>query len=189
MRLLLLRHCEVVWQPDDHHGLTPDGMRQAGEVGDLLAVPSIASIYSSPARRAIETVSPLATRLNLEIQVSERELTAQSKDNFLSACKRTWDDFDFSFPGGESNREATSRARDFIDKLCKKHDTDEIVLSTHGTLLSLILEQYVPHPGNSYWGFDFWRGLTMPDIYRLILEVDRSHFERIWQDTPARIDR
>ncbi len=81
--LLLVRHADAgeraAWRGDDaRRPLSPRGAMQARALVDLLlpllvgsprttAPPPSVSVHSSPARRCLETVAPLASRLGTEV--------------------------------------------------------------------------------------------------------------------------
>ena len=56
----LVRHAHADWTPDDERPLSARGRADASALARRLAEPAIAAIYSSPARRAMETIEPLA---------------------------------------------------------------------------------------------------------------------------------
>ncbi len=73
MTLLLVRHAIALrrkeWaQPDHLRPLTPRGLRQAEGLIDLFADFGVDRILSSPSRRCIETVEPLAAHLGLPLE-------------------------------------------------------------------------------------------------------------------------
>lgn len=77
MELLLVRHAlpvrvdsGAVDGPADPH-LAPLGVQQAEALAAWLAAEPIDAVWSSPMRRALETAAPLATRLGLDVVVSE----------------------------------------------------------------------------------------------------------------------
>jgi 8-oxo-dGTP diphosphatase len=57
--------------PDDERPLTTRGWAQATALAELLAGRDIAAIVSSPSRRCVETVMPLAERVGLEIECED----------------------------------------------------------------------------------------------------------------------
>lgn len=69
--VLVVRHAKAgdrgSGASDRDRPLTPSGRAQADALPDLFAAFSISSVLSSPYRRCIETVSPLARRLGLEV--------------------------------------------------------------------------------------------------------------------------
>lgn len=75
--LYLVRHSEAgnkrVWAgPDSQRPLTEAGWRQAHWLRTHLGGCPLTAIVSSPALRCVQTVQPLARRLDLEIQTDSR---------------------------------------------------------------------------------------------------------------------
>ena len=176
----LVRHAHADWQPNENRPLSARGHSDAERLADRLGALPIGAIYSSTARRARETVAPLAFRKALPIHelhdLRERELSARPVDDFLSALKATWHDPSFAWPGGESNREAQQRGIRVIEQIRAWHPDEHVVAGTHGNLLALILQHY-----DSSVDFWFWQRLTMPDVYRLRFSTDReAAVERMW---------
>lgn len=137
----------------------------------------ITQIISSTSRRAIETIEGLGLETGVTIELDdrlcERRLSNTVLPNFMDAVGKTWQDFYFSHPGGETNRRAQNRAISLLKELQFKTENEHVVLSTHGNLLALILNQL-----NTSYGFNFWRSLTMPDIY----QIDPAGvIERLWK--------
>lgn len=179
--LLLIRHAHADWVPDEMRPLSAAGQRDAGRVADLSSPESPVAIYSSPYRRARETVEPLAATLGLPIEemadLRERSLGSGWEEDWLATIRPTWEDFSFAYPdGGETNSEAMERARIALDTLRERHPEQVIAVATHGNLLVLLLRVLDPTKG-----FEFWRTLTLPDIYRAVVDGDRlSELRRLW---------
>jgi phosphohistidine phosphatase SixA len=73
MNLILLRHAKagdrIEWRGDDRQRpLTRKGLKQARQLVELLAGVPMAHVYTSPFRRCIETVQPLAAARRLSIE-------------------------------------------------------------------------------------------------------------------------
>jgi len=176
----LVRHAHADWSPDEDRPLSAQGCMAARRMAEILARFPIDGIYSGPARRARETVAPLAERLGLPILIEpdlrERQLGDSSEPDFERAVEVTWRDPLFAYPGGESNAAAQQRGVAVVYRLLQ-HAGAHRVLATHGNLLALVLQHFDPAIG-----FPFWQSLTMPDIYRLV--VGRSGavaIERLWE--------
>jgi 2,3-bisphosphoglycerate-dependent phosphoglycerate mutase len=61
--------------------------------------------------------------------------------------------------------------------LLARHDGQHLVAATHGNLLALILNALDPA-----YGFDFWRGLSFPDVYRLRFDKRKLiTVDRVWR--------
>ena len=76
MKVFLVRHAKAgnrdEWEaPDDIRPLSKKGRKQAEKMADLLADRTIERIISSPSLRCVQTVEPLADRLNLEVETHE----------------------------------------------------------------------------------------------------------------------
>jgi 8-oxo-dGTP diphosphatase len=73
---ILVRHASAgdrsAWEGDDRERpLDERGKQRAHELATRLASYPVDAIYSSPARRCVETVEPLAALLGLEVVVRE----------------------------------------------------------------------------------------------------------------------
>ena len=177
----LVRHAHADWTPDENRPLSVRGHVDADRVADVLHQFPITGIYASPFRRARQTVTPLATRLDLPIhtvpELRKRQLGDGPIEDFFKAVEATWRDPSFAHPGGESNAAAQQRGVAVVRGLREQYATGHIVLSTHGNLLALLLQHFDPSIG-----FTFWRSLTMPDIYQLGVSADgKVSIQRLWQ--------
>jgi len=179
----LLRHAHADWAPDDNYPLSARGRDDANHVADILQQYPISAIYSSPYPRAFETITPLAKRLGLPVyldaELRERRLGNNPMEDFLAAVEATWRDSSFAHPGGESNAAAQRRGLAVLRRLQVQHVKDQIVISTHGNLMALILQGFDPSVD-----FSFWKSLTMPDLYMLILDQPGEVWiSRLWQES------
>ena len=169
----LVRHGHAVWTCNENRPLSPQGRQGAQQVANLLRGYPIAAIYASPARRAQQTVAPLAAALGVPVHVApelaERVLCAEAVEDFDGAVRATWEDFGFAHPGGETNAAAQRRGMGLIARLNARRPHDHVVLGTHGNLLALVLRCYDPAIG-----YAFWQALTMPDVYRLEVRGDEA---------------
>ena len=179
--LYLVRHAHADWEPDDARPLSEAGRSAARTVTELLSAFPIIAIYSSPARRSIETVSDLAERVGLRPAVipdlRERELPAIPVGDFERVVLESWNAPTIAAAGGESNGAAQTRALAVVRQLVVRHSGQHLVISTHGNLLALILNGLDPA-----FGHEFWRQLSLPDVYELQLDgVTMVSVRRIWK--------
>jgi 2,3-bisphosphoglycerate-dependent phosphoglycerate mutase len=170
--VLLVRHAEpvAIGTPDiadDDRPLTEAGRSAARELAAELDGWEITAIYSSPYARALETVTVLAERRGIGVQLiddlRERRLSLEPHDEWRHSLQRSWTDADFALPGAESGRDAQRRAVAILDLLRVRHpDGGRLVIGSHGNLISLILQALEPDVG-----YDFHMAMPMPALYRL----------------------
>jgi 2,3-bisphosphoglycerate-dependent phosphoglycerate mutase len=181
----LVRHAHAEWTPDENRPLSAQGREDANRVASILYEYPISAIYSSPARRARQTITPLAERLRLSINIEpdlqERRLGDGVFEDFFKAVEITWRNPSFVYPSGESSVMAQKRGIAVVQRLLETHTAQHIVLSTHGNLMALILQIFDP-----LVDFMFWKSLTMPDVYKLnISQSGKGLMQRLWQDANA----
>jgi len=177
-RLILVRHCESSGQ-EPEATLTEVGHRQARALLPSLDRVGIDFVVSSPYERALQSIAPFATKHSLTVhqdaRFRERELSAVALPDWLDHLERSYRDLDYRHPTGESGRDAQQRAWQAIDEVVDAgHRCPAIV--AHGNLIALILRRIDPSIG-----FEFWRGLSNPDVYQLS-RTDGSKWrsERLW---------
>ena len=167
--IYLVRHAHAEWRDDDTRSLSPAGSEAARALGERLAAFPVTAIYSSPHRRAIETIAPLADRLGLRPHLiddlRERELPPVGPDEFERVVEESWRSPEVAVRGGESNRGAQARGVAVIRNLLAQHEGEHIVVATHGTLLTLMLNGF-----DGTYDHAFWKQLAFPDAYCLTFE-------------------
>ena len=165
--IYLIRHCETTGQAPGA-ALTPRGEEQAQRLCTQLLEFSITHLISSPYRRALDSIQPLATALQLAItqedDLKERRLSAVPLDDWQDHLRRTFIDPDYTCPGGESSRVATGRITRVVEEALQQHDG--AILVTHGNLLSLYLHSIDPT-----FGFEESLQLKNPDLFK-VTQVD-----------------
>jgi 2,3-bisphosphoglycerate-dependent phosphoglycerate mutase len=179
--IYLIRHAHAEWVPDDDRPLSPAGIAAAVTVARLLAAAPLSAIVSSPSRRAVETVSPLARRQGLDVTIDpdlrEREVPAVDPGVFQQLIEDAWRAPDAAPLGGESNAAAQVRGMAALRRITAAHRGHHIAVSTHGNLLALMLNALDPAIGHA-----FWRELSFPDVYRIHLDGDALNaVTRLWQ--------
>ena len=167
--IYLVRHGKSSLEGRDaERGLEPEGHMHASKIAERLAsaLPQVKIIYVSPFRRAQLTMEPLAKRLGLEMVVindfREKSMSAEPIEDLKAARKTMWDDFGWRLPGGESNDEAQKRALKMLQKLRADHPDEAVAVGSHGTLIALVLNSFDPS-----FGYESWRNMPMPDIFRI----------------------
>ena len=174
----VIRHCRAVGQQSEAE-LSAEGRVQAMALAHFLAESKIERIVSSPFLRAVQSIEPLARSLDLEIErderLIERALGDTSPTHWLTCLCETFVDFDLSFPGGESSREAQARAisvvRDVLDG-----ELRITALVSHGNLSTLLLNHF-----DQAIDFSTWEQMTNPDVFRVSLSANQALVERVWK--------
>lgn len=171
--LYIVRHCAATGQASEA-GLSELGRQQAQELALFFEDIKIDHVISSPYTRAQHSIEPTALSKKLPLliddRLSERTLSTSDLPNWLELLEQTFADSDLKLTGGESSREATSRALEIVN-----HAPDNSILVTHGNLMSLILKHY-----DDSIGFQEWKSLSNPDVYRISIENDGGVLERLW---------
>ncbi|MFD1955484.1 histidine phosphatase family protein [Paenibacillus thailandensis] len=175
--IYVVRHCKAEGQAPDAR-LTGEGVRQAEKLAEFLAARNVDCIVSSPFERAVRTIKPLADRLGLEIRLNEalteRILTDKDHPDWREMLRRTFDDPELCYEGGESSRAATSRIVRTAAEILRSGCSNAVIVS-HGNLISLLLKHY-----DHRFGFREWEFLSNPDVYKLTFDNDTPAIRRIW---------
>ncbi len=176
MELVLIRHGlplrrEVVEGPADPE-LSPEGRDQSARLANYLASEKIAAIYSSPMKRAVQTVDPLAKALGLSISVVDdvaeydrlsneyipiEELRATNDDRWQKLLAGEWQS------DSDTLESFRHRVISSLEQLVNQHASQRIVVSCHGG----VINQYIAH----ILGISTERGFFYPQytsIHRVI---------------------
>lgn len=180
--LYFVRHAHSTYTPDEvERPLSEKGYLDALRVTEVLKEENIDVVVSSPYKRAIQTVQGTADFFHKEIEIveecKERLLTRTAVEDFSYAITKVWEDYNFSWEGGESNFVAQQRGMNAIHRILDKYNNKQIVIGTHGNIMTLIMNYY-----NQTYDFTFWKKLDMPDIYKLTFEGrELKAVKRIWR--------
>ena len=159
-----VRHAHSVYTNDEYNRpLSEKGLHDAQKITQQFKQIEIDAVYSSPYKRAIQTVEGIASFKGLSVQIidalKERTLGNIGNINFLQAIEKVWGNHEYSFEGGESNKAAQQRAIEVFLPLLENDKEQRIVIGTHGNILTLILNYF-----DKSIGIEFWKELNMPAI-------------------------
>jgi 2,3-bisphosphoglycerate-dependent phosphoglycerate mutase len=185
-RIFMVRHADspFVFGQERSRGLSEQGNVDALKVADLLDLFDIDYVCSSNYARAVQTVQYIASRKNLHIiefeELRERPIKGLGFrapwEELLIAIEKSFIDLDFALEGGESIREAQSRAIPKIEKLLFEHNGKNVVIGTHGNIMTIIMNYF-----DKNYGYDFWMGTSKPDIYEMtFIGTELKGINRIW---------
>ena len=167
-RVYFVRHAqpEHSWEDDRTRPLTKDGVKDSKMVTKVLKNIRVHCCYSSPYKRSFETIKESAKVHDLDILTDERfrEREKGPNGNIFGMIQKRWNDFDYHEEGGESLNVVQKRNIEALIEILSKHKDENIVIGTHGTALSTILNYFEP----SFCCDDFLRIIDyMPYIIRL----------------------
>ncbi len=167
--LYFVRHA----QPDYRFGvnstfpLSEEGQQDCLRAAEFLSDITFDTAVSSPYRRSIETIEPILIEQKLELhtdmRLRERDNPGGSS-NSHEMFKKRWADFSFHEEGGESLASTQKRNIAAIQDILRQYNGKTVLIGTHGTALSTIINYY--RPGFGYE--DFLRIINyMPYIVRM----------------------
>ncbi|ASK63397.1 histidine phosphatase family protein [Virgibacillus phasianinus] len=180
-KIYLVRHCLAEGQHKDSP-LTTVGMRQAILLSQFFDKQNLTfdGVISSPYLRAIESIKPFAKSNNLHVDVDERLqeriLSNEPVDDWMEVLEQSFNELDFKLPGGESANDAINRGNAVYKSVMENKDLNNIILVSHGNLISLILKSFDPTIG-----FDEWKNLNNPDVYLLESNGVQHSITRLWE--------
>lgn len=137
--------------------LTAKGLADRRLVTAFLGDKGIDLVFSSPFKRAVDTVANFAEHRGCAIQTIEafRERKSDSDwvrdTDFFPFVERQWADFSYKLSDGECLAQVQTRNIAALQEILTRHPNKNIVIGTHGTALSTIINYY----DNSYDFHDF----------------------------------
>lgn len=188
-RVYFVRHAQSDWRSgsDRERGLTAEALEDRKVVLDFLRDKPVDAFYCSPYRRSLDTIREAAEFFDMPIQTDERlrEREAAPGGNNRELFLRRWADFDWHEPGGESLRSVQERNVAALTEILKQNRDKTIVIGTHGTALSTILNYY----DSAYTCDSFLRIIDwMPFVVELDFEgtqflnrTEHIHVEKIYR--------
>lgn len=173
-RVFFVRHAQSdhTRKGDRIRPLTEEGKKDTAIVLDFFSDKKIDVFYCSPYKRSIDTIADTAAFFGKEMITDERlrERENGSDGNNPGMVQKRWADHDYHEEGGESIAMVQKRNMEALNSILSAHQNKEIVVGTHGTALSTILNFY----DNDFGCGDFLRIIDwMPYIIELDFEGDK----------------
>jgi len=153
--------------------LTEKGLVDRLLVTEFLADKNIDLVFSSPFKRAVDTLADFAEKTGHEIRLIEdfRERRSDSdwdrKTDFIPLIKRQWCDFSYTLSDGESLFDVQARNIAALEAILCENNGKNIAIGTHGTALSTIINYY----DNSY-NFDDFAAMALITPWVVRIEFD-----------------
>jgi len=176
--IYFIRHAESDFSVKDDlkRPLTFKGNRDSIQIPILFEGVDIDAFFSSPCKRAVDTINPLCKERKKDItQVDdfrERKI-GQWIDDFFEYASKQWNDFSHSLLQGESLEEVQKRNVDALKALLVEYKEQSIVIGTHGTALCTIINYY-----DYTKGYEYFKSIVdvMPLIVKMRFEESRLIF-------------
>jgi len=145
-----VRHAEPNYNNHDDltRELTEKGLRDRELVTAFLADKQINAVLSSPYKRAADTVRHFADEYGHSVTTipdfRERKIDSGWIEDFDDFTRRQWADFNYKRSDGENLSEVQKRNINALQKVLVEHDGKAVVIGSHGTALSTIVNYYQP---------------------------------------------
>ena len=182
-KIVFIRHGKAAMAGQDHEReLDEDGIIQANSLKKKIIELGLKNtkIYSSPFKRAVQTIEPFLfdKNSNKVIITADLEEIHMPKDEKLSKhqiIEKMWEDELFKVGNGISHSEHFNKIKPFLDEVFNKfkNENEDIIMITHGVLIGIILKFFF----SIKFGFNDWKKMTMPDIYMLNFDKDNNFIE------------
>ena len=147
--IYFVRHCQ-----SDHtksgderlRPLTKEGLEDSYAVLHYLKDKNIDVFISSPYKRSYDTITKAAEYYHLQIKTDERlrERKSGKNGNTFELFKKRWANKDYAEADGESLYSVQKRNIGTLKEIIEIYRDKNIVIGTHGTALSTILNYYNP---------------------------------------------
>lgn len=158
-----VRHAEPNYSNHDDMSreLSPKGLEDRKLVTKFLSDKNVDVVLSSPFKRAVDTIRDFAETNGLEIGIveefRERKIDSVWIEDFHGFCKAQWADFNYKLSDGECLGEVQKRNIAALNNVIEEHSGKTIVVGSHGTALSTIINYYEKNFGHAE--FEKIRGL------------------------------
>lgn len=148
-RIYFVRHCQsdhIKTCDERARPLTAEGVEDSHAVLHYLKDKNIDVFISSPYKRSYDTIAKAAEYYHLQIKTDERlrERKAGKNGNTFELFKKRWADKNYAEADGESLYSVQKRNIEAIKEIIEIYQDKNIVIGTHGTALSSILNYYNP---------------------------------------------
>lgn len=172
-QLIIVRHGETEWnirgirQGHLDSVLTEKGVAQAKALAQRLARETFSALYCSDLGRAVQTAKEIAALTGHEIETDPRlrerhlgifqglsgeEIKAKHPEEYK--LHRTLGP-NYVIPGGESVRQQVERNVSFLNELAARHQGEQVVVVTHGGVVSGFFRHTLSIPLEAPRRFEF----------------------------------
>lgn len=185
-KVFFVRHAQPLHEHNDDRTrpLTDEGIMDASIVLETLKDKDISAFYCSPYKRSLDTIKQTAEYYHAKIQTDERlrEREKGADGNNHGMFRKRWADHEYHEDGGESIGMVQRRNVEALNEILEKNRGGNIVIGTHGTALSAIMNYYNPEFGCD----DF---LRIIDWMPYIVEMDFEGRELVGVKELAHVEK
>ena len=146
LKVFFVRHAQSKhpWEEDRTRPLTEEGRNDTAIVFDFFKDKQINIFYCSPYKRSIDTIADTAALFDKQIIIDERlrEREKGLDGNNHGMFQKRWADHNYHEDGGESIDMVQKRNIEALKEIISSNMNRNIVIGTHGTALSTILNFY-----------------------------------------------
>jgi len=156
--------------------LTAKGMADRRLVTEFLHDKGVDAVLSSPFKRAVDTVADFADRCGFTIETDEsfrergNDCDPPGETEFFKLIERQWADFSYTLPDGECLSDVQARNIAALNRVLTRYKNKIIVIGTHGTALSTIINYY-----DGAYGFNDFKAIAgiMPWVVAMYFDGTR----------------
>lgn len=147
-RVYFVRHAQPDFSVHEDliRPLTQEGIEASKKLTHFFLDKNVTKLYSSPYKRSIDTILDLSNQLGLDIilveDFRERKISTCWIEDFNAFSQMQWADFEYKLEEGECLKEVQLRNISALHKILNENDGENIVIGTHGTALSTIINYY-----------------------------------------------
>ena len=172
-KIYFVRHAqpEFSHREDLTRPLTEEGKKDSEKVTEFFKDKNIDMFYCSPYKRSMDTIKDAAMvhKKDIITDVRLREREKGPNGNNYGMFQKRWTDHNYHEEGGESIAMVQTRNVEALKEILSANEGKTLVIGTHGTALSTILNYYDKNFGCD----DFLRIIDwMPYIIELDFEGD-----------------
>ena len=188
-KVYFVRHAQPKhdYNDDRTRPLTQEGMIDSEKIFDFFKDKSIDHFYCSPYKRSIDTLKKTAAFFNRKIQLDERlrEREKGEGGNEFGMYQKRWANHDYHEKNGESIAMVQARNIEALKEILKNNDGQNIVIGTHGTALSSIINYYKPDFGcNDFLRIIDWMPYILEmnfEQQQLVSMTEHDHIEKVFK--------
>jgi broad specificity phosphatase PhoE len=167
MKLTLVRHAQVTTSPEippEQWHLSPEGRAAVERLAAEPVWEAAACIYTSPEPKAVMTAQRVAAphELTIVIERDLREVDGRAwnatEDHKLRVQRYLSGE---SIDSWEQRDGAQERIVSCVDRIATKHASEDVVVVSHGLVLTLYLSSLLDLDAAA--AFDFWTKIRFPD--------------------------